>query len=183
MICVQPERDIRASAPASRRGRSGRRARSRRCAGRGVGRAAAETLAQLLLALGELVLKRLLLLLQHLGIDRRAIEALGEVGERNGEGDLARSLVLDADVEVGALLHRVDEVVLDLSLGEAAIREADRIAAGGRLRRVDAEADARLQQQAERHQEAHDLVGVALHVIDGDGEHRLALVETKSRVV
>src|SRR5215203_1328210 len=124
-----------------------RRSRGRR-GGRGGARSGAllQPLAQLVRALFEFFLQLLLLFLEHLRIDRRAVEGLAEAGQRHREGDLARDLVLDADVEARALLHLVDEVVLEPDrLGEAAVREAERIAAGCRLALVDREADAGLE--------------------------------------
>src|SRR3954470_21743712 len=99
------------------------------------GRAAAglKPLAQLLGALLELLLEALLLLLEHLGIDRRAVESLAEPGKRHREGDLAADLILHADVDMRALLHRGDHIVLQPDrLGEAAVREADGVGARDR---------------------------------------------------
>ncbi len=138
-----------------------------------------EPLAQLVGALLELFLQLLLLLLEHLGIDRRAVEGLAEPGERHREGDLARDLVLDADVEARAALHGVQEVVLEGGrLGEAAVRETERIAPGRGLALVHRETDAGLQHQPERQQEAHHALRLAagLRLVDGDRHHGLALV-------
>src|SRR5437660_797529 len=118
-----------------------RRGRCRRGGARGG--AALQALAQFVAALLELLLELLLLLLELLRVDRRAVEGLSETGEGHREGNFARDLVLDADVEGRALLHQIDEIVLEAAgLGEAAVREAHGVFARVRLALVDREADA-----------------------------------------
>src|SRR5437588_10416504 len=84
-----------------------------------------ETLALFFGALLQLFRQLLLLLLEHLRIDRRTVEGLAEVRKRQAEGHLVVELVLDHDVQGRALLDLVDGLGAHLRLGEATVREAD----------------------------------------------------------
>ncbi len=127
---------------------------------------------QLLLQLGLLFL---LLLLDHLGRDRGAVVGLAEVGERQRERDLVVGEALGDDVEGGALLHLVEDLAVDLGLGEAAVGHAELEGALRGRALVDREAHAGLQQQADGQKHTDDAALVALDLVDGE-RHRRRLV-------
>ena len=131
-----------------------------------------ELLALLFRAELKLLLQLLVLLLEHLGIDRRAVERRAEVLHRQIEGHLDVRLVADDDAGDLRLLEVADRLRVEVGFGEAAVREADRELAVDRLALVDHQPEAGTQQQADRQQEAGDAAILVGHLIDGDRQRR-----------
>src|SRR5208337_3114456 len=82
-------------------------------------------------------------------------------------------LILHDDRELLGLLHAVDRGRLDLGFGETAVGEADFESARFLWALVDREAEARLQQQSRRQQQADDLFGRALGIVNRERQNRL----------
>src|SRR5580658_488551 len=106
----------------------------------------------------QLFLEFLLLLFVHLRIGRRAVERLGEIGERQRKAHRRIVEVDGLDVEGLALLELVLQVVADLVEGDAAFETGDEL--GRRIRLlllIDQDARAVFEQHAERKRDAQNL--------------------------
>src|SRR5262245_37797347 len=108
-----------------------------------------ELLARLLGPLLQFVLQLLLLLLEFLGIGRRAIVGLGEVVERNRQADGLAGAVDALDAQALPFLQLADHLPARLVVGHTAVVEADDVGPGHGLALVDDHPRSGLQRHAQ----------------------------------
>jgi hypothetical protein len=149
-------------------GRSRRRGRRR--LGSRLGALLFKLFAFLLRLLLELPLQLLILLLEDLRINRRAIEGGAEILHRQSESHLVIGLVAHDDVGHLRLLQAGKRRTVKIGLGETAVGKTDREFAVNRFALVDDQPEARLEHQRDGQQEARDAFFFALHLVDRDGQ-------------
>src|SRR3954462_3853829 len=115
---------------------------------------ALKLLARLLAAFLQLLLQPFVLVRDGLGIARRSIECLGEVGKRQRNAERLASVVQTLHVHRLACLHRADQVIADLVIGHATAWHAHDVWGAHGLPLIDNDTRPGLKRHAERYGDA-----------------------------